>query len=62
MDMKRAGVSVKLGDRAVSDERDDNARHLGDSWPDQVIEVGNLRLHVGFLMHPEPGFHYVGTG
>jgi two-component system, OmpR family, response regulator len=49
MDMKRAGVSVELGDRAVSDERDDNARHSGDSWPDQVIEVGNLRLHVGRL-------------
>jgi len=49
MDMKRAGVSVELGDRAVSDERDDNARHSGDGWPDQVIEVGNLRLHVGRL-------------
>jgi two-component system, OmpR family, copper resistance phosphate regulon response regulator CusR len=49
MDMKRAGVSVELGDRAVSGERDDNARYLGDSWPDQVIEVGNLRLHIGRL-------------
>ena len=47
--MKRAGVSIELGDRAVSAERDDDARHLGDSWPDQVIEVGNLRLHVGRL-------------
>ena len=47
--MKRAGVSVELGDRAVSDGRDDNAGHLDDSWPDQVIEVGNLRLHVGRL-------------
>jgi DNA-binding response OmpR family regulator len=49
MNMKRAGVSIELGDRAVSAERDDNGRHLGDSWPDQVIEVGNLRLHVGRL-------------
>src|SRR6185437_7432806 len=49
MDMKRAGVSVELGDRAVSAERDDNSRHSGDGWPDQVIEVGNLRLHVGRL-------------
>src|SRR5690348_18101319 len=49
MDMKRAGVSVELGDRAVSDGRDGNARHSGDGWPDQVIEVGNLRLHVGRL-------------
>ena len=47
MNMKRAGVSVKLGDRTVSDERDDSARHLSESWPDQVIEVGNLRLHFG---------------
>lgn len=47
--MKRAGVSVKLGDRAGSDARDHNAGHRGDSWPDQVIEVGNLRLHVGRL-------------
>ena len=30
--MKRAGVSVELDDRAVSDERDDNARHSGDGW------------------------------
>ena len=49
MKMKRAGVSVELGDRAVSDERNGNARHLGKSWPDQVIEVGNLRLHFGRL-------------
>jgi DNA-binding response OmpR family regulator len=49
MNMKRAGVSVKLGDRTVSDERDDSARHPGESWPDQVIEVGNLRLHFGRL-------------
>jgi two-component system response regulator BasR len=49
MNMKRAGVSVELGDRAVSDARDDNAKHPGDNWPDQVIEVGNLRLHVGRL-------------
>jgi DNA-binding response OmpR family regulator len=49
MNMKRAGVSMELSDRAVSAERDENARHLGDSWPDQVIEVGNLRLHVGRL-------------
>jgi DNA-binding response OmpR family regulator len=49
MNMKRAGVSVEFGDRAVSDARDNNARHRGDSWPDQVIEVGNLRLHVGRL-------------
>ncbi len=47
--MKRAGVSMELGDRAVSAERDDNAGHLGESWPDQVIEVGKLRLHVGRL-------------
>lgn len=47
--MKRAGVSVELGDRAVSGGRDDNAGALGDSWPDQVIQVGNLRLHVGRL-------------
>jgi DNA-binding response OmpR family regulator len=49
MEMKRAGVSVALGDRMAADERDDNAKDLGDSWPDQVIEVGNLRLHVGRL-------------
>lgn len=47
--MKRAGVSMELGDRAVSDERGGNARHRGDNWPDQVIEVGNLRLHFGRL-------------
>ena len=40
---------MELGDRAVSDARDDNARHRGDNWPDQVIEVGNLRLYVGRL-------------
>jgi len=49
MNMKRAGVSIELGDRAVSAERDDNGQHLGESWPDQVIEVGTLRLHVGRL-------------
>jgi DNA-binding response OmpR family regulator len=49
MKMKRAGVSVELGDRAVSDGRNGNARHPGKSWPDQVIEVGNLRLHFGRL-------------
>jgi DNA-binding response OmpR family regulator len=51
MNLKRVGVGVGVGldDRAVSDERDDNVRHLGDSWPDQVIQVGNLRLHVGRL-------------
>jgi DNA-binding response OmpR family regulator len=49
MKMKRAGASVALGDHAVSDERDGNARRLGGNWPDQVIEVGNLRLHFGRL-------------
>lgn len=53
--MKRAGVSVELGDRAVPGERDDNARHLVDGWPDQVIEVGNLRLHVGRLQADAEG-------
>lgn len=33
--MKRAGPGAEPGDR--------------DSWPDQVIEVGSLRLHVGRL-------------
>lgn len=47
--MKRAGVSVELGDRAVSGGREDNARALGGGWSDQVIEVGDLRLHVGRL-------------
>ena len=47
--MKRAGVSLELGDRAVSGGRDDNARPRGETWSDQVIEVGNLRLHVGRL-------------
>lgn len=45
--MKRAGVSIGLGDRAVSNERDVNGAYLGDNWPDHVIEVGSLRLHVG---------------
>ena len=49
MKMKRAGVSMEFGDRVVSAERDGDARHPDDGWPDQVIEVGNLRLHVGRL-------------
>lgn len=47
--MKRAGVSMELGDRAVSGGHEDNARPLGGGWSDQVIEVGDLRLHVGRL-------------
>ena len=47
--MKRAGVSMQLGDRAVSGGREDSARDPGDSWSDQVIKVGSLRLHVGRL-------------
>jgi DNA-binding response OmpR family regulator len=49
MNMKRAGVSMELGDRAVSGGRDGGVGALGGSWPDQVIQVGNLRLHVGRL-------------
>jgi DNA-binding response OmpR family regulator len=49
MSLKPAGVSMELGDRAVSDARDDSAGRPGGSWPDQVIEVGNVRLHVGRL-------------
>jgi DNA-binding response OmpR family regulator len=49
MDLKRARMSVGLGDRVVSDRRDDMPGRPGEGWPDQVIEVGNLRLHVGRL-------------
>jgi DNA-binding response OmpR family regulator len=49
MSLKRAGVSMELGDRADSDARDDSAGRPAGSWPDQVIEVGDLRLHVGRL-------------
>ena len=40
---------MELGDRAVSGARDDSPGRPGGSWPDQVIEVGNVRLHVGRL-------------
>jgi DNA-binding response OmpR family regulator len=49
MEMKWAGVDVEPGDRAASDGGGDHAGRLGDSWPDQVIEVGSLRLHIGRL-------------
>ena len=47
--MNRAGVGLEPRDRVVSDERDDHAGLLGGNWPDQVIEVGTLRLYVGRL-------------
>ena len=47
--MKRAGVGLEPGNRAASDGRGYRSGPLGDSWPDQVIEVGSLRLHVGRL-------------
>lgn len=47
--MNRAGVGVEQRDRAASDERDDRAGLLAGNWPDQVIEVGTLRLHVSSL-------------
>jgi len=47
--VNRAGVGLEPRDRVVSDERDDHAGLPGGSWPDQVIEVGTLRLHVGRL-------------
>ncbi len=34
------------GDRAVPAARDDRAGHPADSWSNQVIEVGNLRVDV----------------
>jgi DNA-binding response OmpR family regulator len=49
MDMKRAVAGLEPGDRAASDGRGYHSGRLGDSWPDQVIEVGSLRLHVGRL-------------
>jgi len=49
MDMERAGVGVELRDRVASDGHGDYAGRLGDGWPDQVIEIGSLRLHVGRL-------------
>ena len=47
--MKRAEVSLEPGDRAASDGRGYHSGRPGGSWPDQVIEVGSLRLHVGRL-------------
>jgi len=47
--MKRAGMGVEPGDRAVSDGRGDHVGRLSDDWSDQVIEVGSLRLHIGRL-------------
>jgi len=47
--MKRAVAGLEPGDRAASDGRGYHSGPLGDNWPDQVIEVGSLRLHVGRL-------------
>lgn len=47
--MKRAGIGVELGDRATPDQRDGHGAGPGDNWPDQVIEAGSVRLHVGRL-------------
>ena len=47
--MKRAGAGLDPGDRAASDGRGYHSGLLGDSWREQVIEVGSLTLHVGRL-------------
>jgi DNA-binding response OmpR family regulator len=39
-------VKAEPGDRVVSATRDDRVGRRADSWSDQVIEVGNLRVDV----------------
>lgn len=40
---------MRPGDRVASDRHGDHAGQLYDSWSDQAIQVGSLRLHVGRL-------------
>jgi DNA-binding response OmpR family regulator len=39
-------LKAQPGDRVVPATRDDRASRPADSWSDQVIEVGNLRVDV----------------
>jgi DNA-binding response OmpR family regulator len=49
MDMKRAGAGVESGDLMVTHRRDRRPADSGGTWPDQVIEVGRLKVDVARL-------------